>query len=283
MSTGTLYLVATPIGNLEDLTYRARRVLGEVDVIACEDTRHTRHLLAHYSIATPTVSLHEHNEEARTAELLARLRRGEDVAVVSDAGTPAISDPGFRLARAAVEAGVPVVSIPGPSALLAALTVSGLPTDRFLFLGFLPRRSGERRRELEAVAALPWTLVLFEAPHRITAVLQDLRDVLGDRRVALARELTKKFEEVFRGTVGEALDHLRLRPARGEYTIVVEGAGRAGEGAARKERRADAAERMKALLEAGAAPAEAVAALMRTAGLSRRDAYDLMLRVRGRR
>ena len=280
MSPGTLYLVATPIGNLEDLTYRARRILAEVDLIACEDTRHTRHLLTHYGITTPTVSFHEHNEAARTSELLQRLQRGEDVALVSDAGTPAVSDPGYPLVREAAAAGISVVSVPGPSAVMAALTVSGLPPDRFVFLGFLPRRLGERRRALEAAAALPWTLVFFEDPHRITAVLEDIEAVLGDRRVALARELTKKFEEVFRGTVADALGHLRAHAPRGEFTIVVEGTGETGK---QKEGEADAGERMRALLDAGLPPAEAVQDVMRTAGLTRRQAYDLMLRARGKR
>ncbi|OFX15000.1 MAG: 16S rRNA (cytidine(1402)-2'-O)-methyltransferase [Armatimonadetes bacterium RBG_19FT_COMBO_69_19] len=280
MSPGTLYLVATPIGNLEDMTSRARRILAEVDLIACEDTRHTRHLLTHYGITTPTVSFHEHNEAARTSELLQRLQRGEDVALVSDAGTPAVSDPGYPLVREAAAAGISVVSVPGPSAVMAALTVSGLPPDRFVFLGFLPRRLGERRRALEAAAALPWTLVFFEAPHRITAVLEDIEAVLGDRRVALARELTKKFEEVFRGTVADALGHLRAHAPRGEFTIVVEGTGETGK---QKEGEADAGERMRALLDAGLPPAEAVQDVMRTAGLTRRQAYDLMLRARGKR
>jgi len=278
MNPGTLYLVATPIGNLEDLTYRARRILAEVNLIACEDTRHTRRLLAHYGIATPVVSFHEHNEAARTAELVQRLRRGQHIALVSDAGTPAISDPGYRLIREVTSAGLPLVPIPGPSAALAALTASGLPTDRFVFLGFLPRRSGERRGALQAVAALPWTLVLFEAPHRIIAVLQDAAVVLGNRRVALARELTKKFEEIFRGTVAEALVHLRERLPQGEFTIVVEGASET-----KAEGKADAAERMRALLDAGVPPTAAVQGVMRSAGLGRREAYELMLRMRGKR
>lgn len=277
-TAGTLYLVATPIGNLEDLSYRARRVLAEVDVIACEDTRHTRHLLAHYGITTSLVSYHEHNEARRTAELLRRLRGGENVALVSDAGTPAVSDPGYTLIREAGAAGFPVVSIPGPSAVMAALTVSGLPPDRFVFVGFLPRKSGERRRALEEIATVPWTLVMFEAPHRITAVLQDVREVFGDRRIALARELTKKFEDVFRGTVSEAIEHVRVHPPRGEFTIVLEGAVEE-----RKEGKADAPARMRALLAGGTAPTAAVADLMRTAGLSRREAYRLMLEIQGKR
>ncbi len=277
-NTGTLYVVATPIGNLEDLSYRARRVLGEVDVIACEDTRHTRHLLTHYGITTPLVSYHEHNEVPRAAELVQRLRRGEDVALVSDAGTPAVSDPGYRLIRGAGAAGVPIVPIPGPSAVMAALTASGLPPDRFVFVGFLPRKSGERRRALEEIATVPWTLVLFEAPHRISAVLHDVREVFGDRQIALARELTKKFEDVFRGRVSEALTHLRIHVPRGEFTIVVEGAA-----IDRKEGKADAPARMRALLAGGTAPTAAVADLMRTAGLSRREAYRLMLEIQGKR
>lgn len=277
-TAGTLYVVATPIGNLEDLSHRARRVLAEVEVIACEDTRHTRHLLAHYGITTPLVSYHEHNEVPRAGELLERLRRGEDVALVSDAGTPAVSDPGYTLIREAAAAGVPVVPVPGPSALMAALAVSGLPPDRFVFVGFLPRKSGERRRALEEVAGVPWTLVMFEAPHRIIAVLDDLREIFGDRRIALARELTKKFEEVFRGTVSEALNHLRVHAPRGEFTIVVEGAAKE-----RKEGKANAPARMRALLAGGTAPTEAVADLVRTTGLSRREAYRLMLQIKGKR
>jgi len=276
MSSGTLYLVATPIGNLEDLTFRARRILAEVDLIACEDTRRTRRLLTHYGITTPTVSFHEHNEEARAAQLVRRLRQGANVALVSDAGTPAISDPGYRLIRATASAGLPVVPVPGASAALAALTVSALPTDRFTFLGFLPRRPGERRRALEAVRPLPWTLVFYEAPHRVAAALQDVAAVLGNRRLALARELTKKFEEVFRGTVAEALAHLRSHPPRGEFTIVVAGAT---EGVAEGEE--DPATRMRALLEAGLPPTAAVREVRRACGLGRRQAYELMLRMRG--
>ncbi|MGH2399203.1 MAG: 16S rRNA (cytidine(1402)-2'-O)-methyltransferase [bacterium] len=276
--TGTLYVVATPIGNLEDLTYRARRVLGEVDVIACEDTRHTRHLLTHYGITTSLLSYHEHNEVPRTANLVQRLRRGEDVALVSDAGTPGVSDPGYTLIREAGAAGIPVVPIPGPSAVMAALTASGLPPDRFVFVGFLPRKSGERRRALEEIAAVPWTLVIYEAPHRISAVLHVVRDVFGERKIALARELTKRFEEVFRGTISEALEQLRVHAPRGEFTIVVEGAAKE-----RKEGKADAPARMRALLAGGAAPTAAVADLMRTAGLSRQEAYRLMLQVKGKR
>jgi len=277
---GTLYIVATPIGNLEDLTFRAKRVLEESNIIACEDTRHARVLLAHYGITTPVLSYHEHNERERAAELVRRLMSGEDVALISDAGTPALSDPGFPLIRGAIRAGIAVVAVPGPSAALAALAVAGLPTDRFVFLGFLPRRSGERVRALEAVRTLPWTLVIYEAPHRITAVLQDLLTVLGDRRLALARELTKRFEEVFRGTLSEALTHVTVHPPRGEFTLVVEGAAGASPAVPNPE---EARSRMRELLRSGRSPKDAVAEVMRASGLARREAYRLLLEVQGKR
>lgn len=299
MPTGTLYIVATPIGNLEDMSHRAVRVLAAVRVIAAEDTRHTRHLLAHYGITTPVVSYHEQNEERRAAELVRRLLAGEDVAVVSDAGMPAVSDPGFALVRAAVAAGVPVAPVPGPSAVTAALAASGLPTNRFVFLGFLPRKAGERRRALAEVAALPWTLVLFEAPHRIADTLRAIRDVLGNRRVALARELTKKFEEVRRGTVDEVAEHLGRRAPRGEITLVVEGAPRPGavgglvEAAAGARPEPEGIEwfsvsaRLEALLDAGVTHRDAAQQVAREFKISRRAAYrmalDLLARRAGRR
>ena len=280
--SGTLYVVATPIGNLEDLTFRAKRVLEQADVIACEDTRHARILLTHYGIARPLVSYHEHNERERAATLVGRLRAGEDVALISDAGTPAVSDPGFPLIREAIASGCTVVVVPGPNAALAALTVAGLPTDRFVFLGFLPRRSGERRRALEALRTVPWTLVIYEAPHRLTPVLRDLRAALGDRRLALARELTKRFEEVFRGTISEALTHFATQRPRGEFTLVVEGAPGAARVGASIEGR-DARLTMRELLREGHSPKEAVAEVMRASGLPRREAYRLLLEVRGKR
>src|SRR5215471_15594058 len=192
---GILYLVASPIGNLEDITFRAVRTLKECDLIACEDTRRTRKLLNHYGIAKPLVSYHEHNELARTAELIARLREGANVALVSDAGMPLIADPGYRLVTAAVAAGVSVQPIPGPSALLAALAASGLPTDAFRFAGFLPARSGQRASVLEAFRDDTATLIFYEAPHRILETLADIDRILGPRPVVLARELTKTHEE----------------------------------------------------------------------------------------
>ncbi len=220
---GTLYLVATPIGNLEDITLRALRVLREAPLIAAEDTRHTRKLLSHFEIPTP-VSYHEHSGPAGIERVLSALAQG-DVALVSDAGTPAVSDPGQELVRAALAAGHPVVPIPGPSAVIAALIASGLPSDSFTFFGFLPRNSGERRAELERLRDGEPTLVLFEAPHRLLATLDDLVAVLGDRQAALARELTKVHEEWLRGPLSQLRAHYTggVTP-RGEYTLVIAGA-----------------------------------------------------------
>jgi 16S rRNA (cytidine1402-2'-O)-methyltransferase len=219
---GTLFLVATPIGNLEDFTFRALRVLREVDQIAAEDTRHTAKLLHHYDIRTATTSLHEHNEEARSAGLVARLLAGAHIALVSDAGTPAISDPGFRLVRAAIDAGVRVEAIPGPSAVLAALTCSGLPTDAFVFMGFPPARARARDTWFTALGDERRTIVFFEAPHRIRESLAAAGRILGDRTVAVGRELTKLHEELVRGPISEVVS--RLVEPRGEYTVVMAGA-----------------------------------------------------------
>jgi 16S rRNA (cytidine1402-2'-O)-methyltransferase len=223
LNPGTLYVVATPIGNLEDITLRALRVLRAVDLIAAEDTRTTRKLLSHYDIHTPLISYHEHSPPEREAQILEALERG-DVALVSEAGTPGISDPGLRLIREAVRRGHRVVPIPGPSAVTAALAVSGLPTTPFLCLGFLPRERNERREHIAAVAQLPYTLVIFEAPHRLRASLSDLLELLGDRQVAIARELTKVHEEVWRGSLAAAVRHFEAVQPRGEFTLVIEGA-----------------------------------------------------------
>ena len=220
---GTLYVVATPIGNLEDITLRALRVLREVSLIAAEDTRTTRKLLSHYDIHTPLISYHEHSPPEREAQILEVLEHG-DVALVSEAGTPGISDPGVRLIHEAIRRGHRVVPIPGPSAVTAALAVSGLPTVPFLCLGFLPREKAERRELIKTVASLPYTLVIFEAPHRLRKSLADLLDLLGDRRLAIARELTKVHEEVWRGSLDEAVRHFETVQPRGEFTLVIEGA-----------------------------------------------------------
>ncbi len=216
---GTLFVVATPIGNLEDVTFRAIRVLREADLIAAEDTRRTATLLARYDIRTPTTSFHEHNERQKLPLLIARLGGAAKLAVVSDAGTPGISDPGFRLVRAAVEAGARIEVIPGPSAVVTALVASGFPTDRFTFLGFPPTRGEARRVWLASLAREPRTSVFFEAPHRIRATLEALREHAGDRPVVLGRELTKLHEELIRGTIGTVLE--RLGAPRGEFTVVV--------------------------------------------------------------
>ncbi|GAB4405470.1 MAG: 16S rRNA (cytidine(1402)-2'-O)-methyltransferase [Anaerolineales bacterium] len=220
---GTLYLVGTPIGNLEDITLRALRILREVSLIAAEDTRHTRTLLARYDIHTPTTSYFEHNKLAKLDAILAALETG-DVALVSDAGMPGISDPGYELVRAALARGFPVVPVPGPSAIVAALAASGLPTDAFVYVGFLPRKAGERRRALESLRDERRTLVLYEAPHRLLDTLADILATLGDRPVAIARELTKVHEEIWRGTVSEARAHFAEHPPRGEFTLVIGGA-----------------------------------------------------------
>jgi 16S rRNA (cytidine1402-2'-O)-methyltransferase len=219
---GTLYLVATPIGNLADITHRALQVLRDVDLIACEDTRHTRKLLQHYGIDTKTVSYHEHNEQQRAAELIELLKQGSDVAVVSDAGTPAISDPGFRLVRLATESGIGVIPLPGPSALVAALIASGLPTDEFFFGGFLPARSGARRARLSELRAVPGTLIFYEAPHRLAASLKDAYEVLGEREAVVARELTKLHEEIKRGRLSELAEHYATVEPRGEIVLLID-------------------------------------------------------------
>ena len=220
-SAGCLYLVGTPIGNLEDITLRALRILKEADQIACEDTRHTQKLLAHYDIRKPLVSYHEHNEMKRAAELAAAMEHGAKIALVSDAGMPLVSDPGHRLVGLCLQNQIPVVPIPGPSALLASLSGSGMPTEEFLFLGFLPARSGERRRAFERLRIEERTIILYEAPHRIAGSIADALDILGDRPACLAREVTKIHEEFLRGKLSEILASLKERPVRGEITLIL--------------------------------------------------------------
>jgi len=219
---GTLYLVSTPIGNLEDITLRALKVLSEVDLIAAEDTRHTKILFDRYAIRTPKVAYHEFNKERKTPELIRELKSGKSVAVVSDAGTPGISDPGFHLVRAAIEEGIPVVPIPGPTALVAALVASGLPSHRFSFEGFLPVKKGRQKR-LEQLKGEERTLIFYESPYRVLRTLQDLLTHFGDRRVVVAREITKHFEDYYRGTLAGALKDFSERKPRGEFVIIVEG------------------------------------------------------------
>ena len=219
---GQLFLVATPIGNLEDISHRALETLRTVDVIACEDTRRTGVLLQHYGISTRRVSYYDHNKEQRTPELLDRIQTGQRIALVTDAGTPGIQDPGVYLVRKALELGIDPVVIPGPSALIIGLVVSGFATDRFAFEGFLPAKKGRKTR-LESLKSEPRTMILYEAPHRVQKTLADLGEALGNRRAVLARELTKKFEEVHRGNISQLIDILSKTPPRGEYVVVVEG------------------------------------------------------------
>jgi 16S rRNA (cytidine1402-2'-O)-methyltransferase len=275
---GTLYLVSTPIGNLEDITLRALRTLREVPLIAAEDTRHARKLLAHYGIETRLVSFHEHSPPGRVAELVAALEQ-HDVAVVSDAGMPGISDPGLVLVHEATRRGIRVVPVPGPSAVTAAVAVSGLVEDGFLFLGFLPRRTSERRRRLEALANLPFPLVLYEAPHRLVETLRDLVATLGDRPLAICRELTKRHEEVVRLTVTEACQRYVAETPRGEFVLVVG----AGEGTSRSPDEAEVLALLERQLAAGQSASAAARAVSRATGASRQAVYRLVLSLRERR
>lgn len=269
MHSAALYVVATPIGNLEDITYRAVRLLAEADLVVAEDTRRSRILLEHYDIRQPMISLHEHNEQERIPELLNRLSSGESMALISDAGTPLISDPGYRLVREAASAGVPVIPVPGPSSVTAALCVAGLPTDRFAFEGFLPARPGNRRKQLAGLAREPRTLVFFESSHRIEACLADMRETFtGARQAVICRELTKQFETVLRGSLDELIARLEqsARQRKGEFVMVIEGARESGESL-------DSIDLARQLLEyLPASQAARVAA--RVVGGNRRDIYE---------
>ena len=222
---GTLYVVATPIGNLEDITLRAVRILREVDVIAAEDTRHTRKLLAHLDVHTPLTSFHAHSGTARLERILSKLAQGKSVALVTDAGTPGIADPGQPLIAAAVAQGIPVVPVPGPTAAAAAVSIAGFPGSMFCFLGFLPRRASRRKRLLESVADLPFTLVIYASPYRLVDDLETCRACLGNREIVVARELTKMHEEVLRGTLAEMVAHFQESQPRGEFTLAVRAVG----------------------------------------------------------
>jgi 16S rRNA (cytidine1402-2'-O)-methyltransferase len=221
---GTLYLVATPIGNLADITHRALQVLRDIDLIACEDTRHTHKLLNHYGIKTKTISYHEHNEQQRATDLIERIKQGTSIAVVSDAGTPSISDPGFRLVRAAIENDIPVVPVPGPSALITALIAAGLPTDEFFFAGFLPARANARRARLSELQSVPGTLIFYEAPHRLAETLKDAYEILGEREAVVARELTKLHEEIRRGRLSVLTSDYtdEKKDIRGEIVVLID-------------------------------------------------------------
>lgn len=278
---GTLYIVSTPIGNLEDITLRGLRVLREACLIAAEDTRHTRRLLDRYEIATPMISYHEHNQNARRERLLAELEAG-DVALVSDAGTPAVSDPGYDLVVAAIGAGFAVSPIPGASSSLAALVASGLPTAQWTYLGFVPNRASARRAFFSRFAELPTTLLMFEAPHRLRASLADLRAILGERRVVAARELTKRHEEFVRGTAGEVAAHFEADAPRGEFVLLVEGfAGEPSTPADDARPWQDVArERLTALAQDGVSGTSAAKLLAKELSVSRADVYDLWVELR---
>jgi 16S rRNA (cytidine1402-2'-O)-methyltransferase len=273
---GTLYLVATPIGNLQDITGRALEILGRVRLIAAEDTRQTRKLLDHYQIHTPLISYHEHNKLSKLAELLATLSEA-DIALVSDAGTPALNDPGYELVKAALQAGYPVSPIPGPSAPLAALVASGLPTDAFLYLGYLPRKTGERHKLLGKIVSLPYTLVFLETPHRLLSALQDLQSGLGDRSIAVARELTKLHEEIFRGSLSQALAHYSAQPARGEITLVIDG-NKAQVAWSEEQVRSQ----LEQLLSEGSSAAQSAAEVAERSGWPRRTLYRLVMELQKR-
>ncbi len=277
---GTLYLVATPIGNLEDMSPRAVRTLREARLIAAEDTRVTRKLLAHFDIHTPLTSYYEHNKLSKLKVILDALSTG-DVALVSDAGTPALNDPGYELVRAALEAGYNVSPVPGPSAPVAALTASGLPTDAFLYLGYLPRKIFERRELVGQIANLSYTIIFLEAPHRLLESLADLESILGERQIAVARELSKLHEEIWRGTLHEAREYFTQHEPRGEFTLVIGGK----EPAPREVEKWSEAHLMSALLaelKAGETPSRLAARLAAESGWSRREVYKLAALVKSR-
>ncbi|MDF9407099.1 MAG: Ribosomal RNA small subunit methyltransferase I [Pelotomaculum sp. PtaB.Bin013] len=275
---GTLYLCATPIGNLEDITLRALRVLREVDLIAAEDTRHTRKLLSHYDIHTPLTSYHEHNRQKKGEYLLNLLAAGKKIALVSDAGMPGISDPGTELVASALENNQKVVPVPGPSAGITALVVSGLPAGAFAFEGFLPAARKARRDKLAALSREPRTLIFYEAPHRLTATLIDFREIIGNRLMVAARELTKQHEEVVRGTVDEVLEHFRGKEPRGEFCLVLAGAtGERLEVAETIQVSLEPAEHVARLEAEGAGRKEAIREVARIHGLPRREVYQAVV------
>ncbi|MDX2269776.1 MAG: 16S rRNA (cytidine(1402)-2'-O)-methyltransferase [Bryobacter sp.] len=271
---GVLYIVATPIGNLEDLTRRACRILGEVAAVACEDTRQSGKLMEAIGAQRPLISLHEHNEEERSSQLVARLLAGEDLALISDAGTPLVSDPGFRLVQAALAAGVKVVPLPGPSAPITALSASGLETDAFAFIGFLPHKAKARREVLEGWSSTPATLIFFESPHRIVETLADLVQLFGERPVVLARELTKLHEEFLRGTAAELRDALATRPSiKGEFTVLV---GRERQGPASNLSAEEILSAYRRLLADGVEHMKAVKAVAQQTGRPKREVYEII-------
>ena len=278
---GILYLCPTPIGNLEDITLRALRILKEVDIVAAEDTRVTIKLLNHYDIKARQMSYHEHNERSKGPEIIEHIKAGKDVAVVTDAGTPGLSDPGADLVRLAVEAGIRVVPLPGAAAAVCALVASGLNTDRFVFEGFLPRRSRERRQVLDQLTSEPRTIILYESPHRVQKTLGELQNLLGNRRIALAREMTKLHEEIFRGTIAEALKAFEANKPRGELVLVIEGIDTGSDTALPamdpKTLQALLNEKMKEAMDQGIQKKQAMKRAAEELGISRNEAYKLTM------
>ncbi|MCW5315756.1 16S rRNA (cytidine(1402)-2'-O)-methyltransferase [Nostoc sp. KVJ3] len=273
---GTLYVVGTPIGNLEDITFRAVRILQTVDIIAAEDTRHTGKLLQHFQVKTPQVSYHEHNRTSRIPELLEHLVNNKAIALVSDAGMPGISDPGYELVKACIEAGIAVVPIPGASAAITALSAAGLPTDRFVFEGFLPAKTQQRQEHLESLQTESRTLIFYESPHRLRDTLQDLAEIWGsDRQIVLGRELTKLYEEFWRGTITEAIAHYSQREPQGEYTLVVAGIPASQPQLTEEELKAE----LKQLISQGISRSQASRQLAKFTSLPRRQLYQLALSI----
>jgi 16S rRNA (cytidine1402-2'-O)-methyltransferase len=272
----TLYIVGTPIGNLEDITFRAVRILQNVDLIAAEDTRHTGKLLQHLQVKTPQISYHEHNRTSRIPELLEHLHNGKAIALVSDAGMPGISDPGYELVKACVEAGICVVPIPGASAAITALSAAGLPTDRFVFEGFLPAKGQQRRESLEALETESRTLIFYESPHRLRETLQDLAEVWGsDRQIVLARELTKLYEEFWRGSIEDAIAHYQQREPQGEYTVLVAGKPPSQTQLTQEQLKAE----LQQLISQGISRSQASRQLAKYTSLNRRQVYQLALSI----
>ncbi len=275
MPTGTLYIVATPIGNLEDITFRAIRILKEVDLIAAEDTRHTKHLLDRYLIETPLTSYHDHNKEEKAPVLVDRMLDGKSLALVSDAGTPGISDPGYFLINLAINRNIPVVPIPGATAVIAALSVSGMPTDSFIFEGFLPAKHHARLKRLKDLAKEERTIIFYEAPHKITRTIEDMIEVFGDRSAVITRELTKIHEETIRGTLLEILKHLQTGSIKGEFTIILHGAS-----TKTLQQDINAAEYLKNLmLHRGLTKKEAISAAAEELGIPKKDVYKESLKL----
>lgn len=275
MMTGTLYIIATPIGNLEDITYRAVRILGEVDLIAAEDTRHSLKLLSHFGISKPLTSYFDHNQQIKGERILNALRQGKSVALISDAGTPCVSDPGYQLVRDAVAEKIPVVPVPGACAAITALAASGLPTDSFTFAGFPPSRQGKRRTFLSGINSLPGTLVLYEAPHRLLDTLNDIREVLGERQVIVARELTKMFEEFIRGTASEVIAAVSQGIVRGEVVVLI------APGEAAAEENEPLEQVLRRLMSDGTLSIKDAAKQAATiSGVSRSEAYSEALRLK---